>query len=114
MNFFTEASNKLNRDNSNKILEIINTLKEYNGFEEAFTEGFCYDFAFLLWRNIPESNIVFIKNYDNGSGHGHYVLEHKGEYYDINGKFDMKDDYTTEEDDTVVYLKELLNQKEEL
>ena len=72
-------------------------------------EGFCYDFALMLWMNLPGSEIQFIKNYENNSGH--YVVKYREKYYDINGEFKMKEDYVVEKDDTIKHLQRIINRE---
>ena len=64
-----------------KIVNIINDFKYYENnkaIEKTFLNGSCYDFALILWRNIPNSEIIFIKNFFKDSGH--YVLECNEKY----------------------------------
>ena len=46
---------------------------------KAFKKGLCYDYAKILQRNAKGSKIYFIKN------RHHYVVKHKGKYYDVDG-----------------------------
>jgi len=67
----------------NTPLEIIDKLQSYGDLGKAFTEGFCYDLALMLYLNTPNSEIAYIPNYFGDAGH--YTLKKDDHFYDITG-----------------------------
>ena len=53
--------------------------------EVAFLNGYCYDFALMYWRVIPNSRIWFAPADVILDGCGHYVFEFDGHLFDIRG-----------------------------
>ncbi|KYC45640.1 MAG: hypothetical protein AMQ74_01892 [Candidatus Methanofastidiosum methylothiophilum] len=80
---------------NDRVLEIIKDMKKLGGkgIVKVFTQGYCYDFAYMMKRDLPKSEIYFIKNKK------HYVLKHKGKYYDVNGIVKIKKGDILEKDD---------------
>lgn len=73
-----------NDHNVKKIHEIRNDMLSFGKRQitNLFMSGYCYEFAKILRDNIPNSKIVFEK----GNKKGHYYLEYKGRYFDIEGE----------------------------
>ena len=70
----------------NKVLDIIKYVQSYDkhgDIKALFTEGYCYEFAKMLFNNIPNGDIVFIAN------KRHYVFCYKDKFYDITGEYKL-------------------------
>lgn len=66
-----------------KILSIINDVQNYDlhgDIKDFFIDGYCYDFAYMLWRSTYGTEIIYLKDIH------HYVLSYKNDYYDVTGK----------------------------
>ena len=81
----------------NKILYIINDVKKYGerSITDMYTNGYCYDFAIMIWRNVRNSRIFF------DTTHKHYLVEYQGRFFDISGEVKPNIRYL-EEDDYVI------------
>ncbi len=88
--------------NHNKIINIISDINSHdksNAIHNLFIDGYCYDFAFILWRNIPESEIVFFPK------RKHYMLKHGNRFYDITGEVKIDSSEKYEIDNPLDFLK---------
>ena len=89
--------------NVQNIHKIITSIKAKN----SFTKGYCYDFALILWLNIPNTTIVYLNSKK------HYLIKYKNRYFDINGeiKLNDKDILNLEIDNTKKDLLKVLKTK---
>jgi CYTH domain-containing protein len=98
-------SNNIKDKEIKKILNIIEDVNSYNSVKKLFKEGYCYNFALILWLEIPDSNIYF------DTKKKHYLLEYKGKLFDIDGyQGDLKTyKNKLEKDNTKIDLIKLIN-----
>ena len=59
------------------ILEVIKDMNSMGDVKTAFTEGYCYDFAYMLQRTFG-GEIVYTND--------HYLLKVGNKFYDITGE----------------------------
>lgn len=80
-----------------EILRIIDDVKDYGErcTTNMYMNGYCYDFAIMIWRNVENSRIFF------DTIHKHYLVEYKGRFFDITGEVKPNIKYL-EEDDYVI------------
>jgi len=92
------SSNRAN--NEQKIMRIIKAVQRFDkhgDIKKLFMEGFCYDFAIMIWRSVPGSKMF----YDTKKRH--YYVEYNGKFYDIIGEVDnVKTEYLEEDDYQIV------------
>ena len=79
---FTESDKiDIGTINIKNTIKLVKSFDKHGDIKKLFTEGFCYDFAIMLYRVAPESRIFYIKN------KRHTILEYRGKYYDIDGEY---------------------------
>ena len=82
-------------------LDIISDLRSKKTIENAFLNGYCYDFARLLRSWCPGGTIFFLPD------RKHYVYFFNKKYWDITGVVDVKDhECKVEDGDGNYYLEE--------
>jgi hypothetical protein len=79
-----------------KIIKAVNKFDKHGDIKKLFTEGYCYDFAIMLWRSSPGSRMFYDKKLR------HYLTEYKGRYYDITGEVNSVKVEDLIEDDYVI------------
>ena len=61
-----------------EVIADINSLDPSGGVIEVFTEGYCYDFAYMLQRTFGGDIVYNMLD--------HYLLHVDGKFYDITGE----------------------------